>query len=446
MGKQDKLRAFIKQEASRREFAEKSIELYLSWITRLADFYDVEEPAELTFQQVRSYVEDVLTTRKKLAPQTIRQAIYSYRFYFNTVFSKDYPFDDMTIPRKEREIPEILTEDEVVQLLSHVQSRKFRVGLAILYATGLDIGAMVQLRKSEIDFENRRIFTKRVRPKGAHAIPLGEYLAAEIRRYFDEFKPKTWLFEGKVPGVACSAQMFHKVFRRAVRAAQLRQDIYMRILKYSYVKHLEQQGVPLASILNAMGILSETSLHVYSQIDLQNHPVNKTPIDAIVFGSPDSKIETLPLQRRLLAVADEDERDYLDESIRALQAGVLRAGVILAWTAAMSNVRKRCARHSYHTINALLKKHWAKAPDVSKSEDFALVREQTLLQVAYDLGEFDKNEKDMLMEHLNLRNKCAHPGQYKPQAMKVSAFLEDLMTIVFVEKGQVMDNRGEATK
>lgn len=434
MTKPRELVDFITRKAKQLEFTAKTIELYVSWVTRLAEYYGVEKPEVLTFEQIKTYIDDVLTARKKLAPQSIRQAIYSYKFYFNTAFDKKFPFESMRKPRAEREVPEILTEDEIVRLLSHVQPRKFRVGVAMLYATGLDIGAMVKLRKADIDFENRLIITKRVRPKGAHTIPLSEFLATELQRYMEEYKPRQWLFEGQTPDVACSDQMFHRMFRRGLRAAGMRQDVPMRILKYSYAKHLERQGVPLASILKAMGILSETSLHIYSQIDLEKHPVDRSPIDAIVYGNPESRMEILPLQRRLLSVADEDERDYLDEAIRSLQAGVLRAGVILAWTAVMSNIHRRCAGHSLATVNAVVKKHWPKAPDVSKADDFVLIRDNTLLQVACDLGEFDKAQKDTLVEHLNLRNKCAHPGEYKPQPLKVSAFLEDLMTIVFSGK------------
>jgi len=43
----------------------------------------------------------------------------------------------------------------------------------------------------------------------------------------------------------------------------------------------------------------------------------------------------------------------------------------------------------------------------------------------------DKNEKDILEEALNLRNKCGHPGKYKLGPKKVSSFIEDIVNIVF---------------
>ncbi len=54
-----------------------------------------------------------------------------------------------------------------------------------------------------------------------------------------------------------------------------------------------------------------------------------------------------------------------------------------------------------------------------------------LLLAANDLGLFDKNEKDTLTEALNLRNRCGHPSKYRPGVKKVSAFVEDITSIVF---------------
>ena len=48
-----------------------------------------------------------------------------------------------------------------------------------------------------------------------------------------------------------------------------------------------------------------------------------------------------------------------------------------------------------------------------------------------DLGEFDKNEKDTIEEALNLRNRCGHPGKYRPGIKKASSFIEDIISVVF---------------
>jgi len=68
---------------------------------------------------------------------------------------------------------------------------------------------------------------------------------------------------------------------------------------------------------------------------------------------------------------------------------------------------------------------------VKTVDDFVHVKDSTTLLAAKDLGILDKNQKDTLTEALNLRNRCGHPGKYRPGVKKVSAFVEDVTSIVF---------------
>jgi len=64
-------------------------------------------------------------------------------------------------------------------------------------------------------------------------------------------------------------------------------------------------------------------------------------------------------------------------------------------------------------------------------DDFFYAKESILLLVTQDVGLFDKNERGILEETLGLRNKCEHPGKYRPGPKKVSSFVEDVINVVF---------------
>lgn len=64
-------------------------------------------------------------------------------------------------------------------------------------------------------------------------------------------------------------------------------------------------------------------------------------------------------------------------------------------------------------------------------DDFAHLRDSTLLIVCQDLGIISKSERKMLDAALDLRNNCRHPNNYNPGIKKVSAFIEDVVGIVF---------------
>lgn len=148
-------------------------------------------------------------------------------------------------------------------------------------------------------------------------------------------------------------------------------------------------------------------------------------------AEPEIEHDVGTLQALASRVKDDNARGYIEESIRCLRADALRAAVVFLWTGAVAVMRDQIWTHGALTIDAAIKAHSPKARDFSKKGDFAYVNDATLLQVAQDLGVLDKTEKQRLGEALDLRNGCGHPTKYSPGVKKASAFIEDVVGIVW---------------
>jgi hypothetical protein len=148
-------------------------------------------------------------------------------------------------------------------------------------------------------------------------------------------------------------------------------------------------------------------------------------------AEPEVEHEVGTLQALAAGVADEGVRGYVEEAVKCLQVGALRSSVVFLWTGAVATVRDRVWEHGAPAIDAALKKGNPKARDFRKKDDFAYVKDSELLQVAQDLGVLDKTQKGVLGQGLDLRNSCGHPTKYHPRIKRVSAFLEDVIGIVW---------------
>lgn len=137
------------------------------------------------------------------------------------------------------------------------------------------------------------------------------------------------------------------------------------------------------------------------------------------------------LEELVAKIPDTDVRDYLDEAVKCLQVGALRACTVFVWVAAIRTIQSGLIAKGSAAATAAVQKHDPKARAVKSLDDFAYVKDATTLLAAKELGILDKNQKDTLTEALNLRNRCGHPGKYRPGAKKVSAFVEDITSIVF---------------
>jgi hypothetical protein len=148
-------------------------------------------------------------------------------------------------------------------------------------------------------------------------------------------------------------------------------------------------------------------------------------------AEPEVEHDVGTLQKLAAKISDEAVRGYVDEAILCLRVGALRAATVFLWTGAVVSLRESVWAHGPAAIDTALKSHNSKARDFQKEDDFSYVKDADLLQIAQDLSVLDKSEKTMLKQALDLRNNCGHPVKYNPSVKKVSAFVEDVVGIVW---------------
>lgn len=132
------------------------------------------------------------------------------------------------------------------------------------------------------------------------------------------------------------------------------------------------------------------------------------------------------------SIKDAEVRGYVEEAVKCLQVGALRACIVFLWAGAIRAVQQGMLAHGASKVTAAIQKHDQRVGTVSSIDHFAYVKDKTTLLAAQELGILDKNEKDTLEDALNLRNRSGHPSKYLPGVKKVSSFIEDVVSIVFV--------------
>lgn len=137
------------------------------------------------------------------------------------------------------------------------------------------------------------------------------------------------------------------------------------------------------------------------------------------------------LEKLISTLSDVDIVDYLNEAVKCLQINALRATVVFLWSGTVKKLRDDIFSCGVANVNLAIIKFDPKAKTIQKIDDLVLIKESVLLLAAQELGLYDKNQRSVLEDCLNLRNKCGHPGKYKVGPKKVSSFIEDLVGIVF---------------
>jgi len=148
-------------------------------------------------------------------------------------------------------------------------------------------------------------------------------------------------------------------------------------------------------------------------------------------AEPEIEHDVATLQALLPKIGDVDAREFIEEGIRCLQVGALRACVVFLWSGAMRLLHESAWSLGGAKVNAAIQRHDPKSRKLSSSDDFAYVKDKTTLLALQDLGLLDKGQRSALEEGLGLRNRSSHPTKYRPGVKKASSFIEDLIGIVF---------------
>ena len=133
---------------------------------------------------------------QNLKSSSVNRKISSLKTFFNFLLKKKLieanPFADQIMPKKPVSLPKSISEDDVVKLLGAPKEDSLigirdRAMLELLYASGVRISELVNIKFSDLDLERNII---KVFGKGSkeRLVPFGEDAAQCISAYIDERK------------------------------------------------------------------------------------------------------------------------------------------------------------------------------------------------------------------------------------------------------------------
>lgn len=112
-------------------------------------------------------------------------------------------------PKKEHKLPDVLSLEEVKNILSQVQHKAI---LYLTYSSGLRVGEVVRLRPSDIDAARHIVKVRQGKGRKDRFTILSETAFKLVEQYLEAYKPQKWLFPGQSEGSHLSDRSVQKVF------------------------------------------------------------------------------------------------------------------------------------------------------------------------------------------------------------------------------------------
>jgi integrase/recombinase XerD len=220
-----------------------------------------------------------LKEEKKFSYSSMKQALAAIRFLYLDVLRKKIDFDFFIKMKKPNSLPNVLAVSEVKKIIETITNLKHKAIISTIYSCGLRISELVNLKLSDINSTAMTIKVEMAKGNNDRYVMLSVKLLELLREYFNEFKPKKYLFEGQYGGMY-SARSIQEVFNRAVKSAGISKKVTVHTLRHSFASHLLDNGTDIRFIQELLGHKHLSTTQIYTHINPVSVRKIKSPFDS----------------------------------------------------------------------------------------------------------------------------------------------------------------------
>lgn len=267
-----------KQFLNSRRYSENTIKVYIESLKSFLRFFQDKKLEEIDNDCLVIYNNEYIL-KNKYSSSFQNQVVNSVKLFFNVLGYGKIDPELIHRPKREKELPNVLSRQEVKLILNALDNIKHKAMLSLIYSCGLRSGELINLKIEHVDSNRNVLIIKRAKGKKDRISPLSDKTIALLRDYYRLYKPKTYLFEGQNRGEAYDSRSLQQVLKKAVRLSKITKPVTLHWLRHSYATHLLESGTDLRYIQEILGHSSSKTTEIYTHVSTKHIQKIKSPFD-----------------------------------------------------------------------------------------------------------------------------------------------------------------------
>ena len=209
-------------------------------------------PDCLSKREVRAYLLHLQQAGDR-STSTCNVAAAAMRFLYHRVLGRSVTEFDIPFARKPKQLPQVLSREEVSRLLTRTQFRKYRVLFMVAYCAGLRVSEIVRLRPADIDSDRMVIRIEQGKGGKDRLTLLSPRLFGELREYWRHAQPGEYLFPSPLRSGPLSAPALKYALTRAKPRAEIKKPGGIHLLRHAFATHMLEAGIDLHTLQRLLG-------------------------------------------------------------------------------------------------------------------------------------------------------------------------------------------------
>ena len=205
--------------------------------------------------------------------------------YVSVVSGKDWDVDMLPRPKTEQSLPDVLSQNEVSRLIDSAGLLKYKMLFLFMYATGLRLGEVSNIRIKDIDSDRLQIKVVKGKGKKDRLVDVPIELIEVLREYYRIYRPKDILFYGSTPEEEMKNRTVQQAVKSAAKRAGILKDVTPHTLRHCYATHHMENGTSVVYIQKMLGhtALKTTAIYLHLCVNQMTkdikHPMLELDID-----------------------------------------------------------------------------------------------------------------------------------------------------------------------
>lgn len=260
-----KLKDQMLMEMELRNFSKKTVQAYLGHMIAYVKLYG-KSPTEMGDEEIRKYLYYLLK-EKQTSWSTINVAYCGLKFFYTQVLHRSWNADHIPRPKREKRLPNVLSNSEINRLFEATGNMKHRTILKTTYSGGLRVGEVSRLKVSDIDSARMTIRIDQSKGKKDRYTILARNLLPDLRIYYRAYRPMNWLFPGSKRAMPINVTTIQKAFKTSLQLTGIQKPVTTHSLRHSFATHFLENGGNLIKLKELLGHsdLRTTMIYIHLQ-------------------------------------------------------------------------------------------------------------------------------------------------------------------------------------
>lgn len=236
-------------------------ENYLCSVGTFLKYFEKEtEPKAISTDKIKEWLltfETINTRNHKLC---------AVKSFYDITVCMPLKLNKIPFSKKNKQLPIVLSVDEIQRMFNVCENKKHKVILALLYSCSLRVSELLNLKWQHIDRSRMVINIIQAKGNKDRQVALNDTLIKILTDYWNQYKSKEYVLNGQFSLQYSETSVGEVVKQLAKKAGIENKRVYTHLLRHTSATHMVENGIDINLIQRLLGHSSPKTTAIYTHI------------------------------------------------------------------------------------------------------------------------------------------------------------------------------------